>query len=257
MNDYPLISVITVTFNCAEILQETINSIVEQDYSNLEYIIIDGNSSDGTIDVINKNKTYISKLLIETDNGIYDAMNKGIDLASGEYVIFMNAGDSFYNRIVISTIFKNNTISIEKDIIFGDTKVFFDNYTRLVKGHYPNKLNPMSFNHQSVFVRSALLKNNKFDTKFKICSDKNQFAKFFSEKKVYLHIPIIIAKITAIGYSNSNRIKTSIETRLIYKLNGIPTYKIEFQIMKSFIITFIENLAGKKFIAFIRRLIIR
>lgn len=103
----PKITIVTVTFNAIGCLEKTINSIIEQNYSNLEYIIIDGGSIDGTIDIIHKYETKISCWISEPDHGIYDAMNKGIHLASGEWINFMNAGDQFASSDILYKIFNN------------------------------------------------------------------------------------------------------------------------------------------------------
>ena len=103
--DKPLISIITVVFNGEKYLEETIQSVINQTYSNVEYIIIDGGSSDGTLDIIKKYEERIDYWVSEKDKGIYDAMNKGIDVASGEWINFMNAGDGFYADDVLDKIF--------------------------------------------------------------------------------------------------------------------------------------------------------
>ncbi len=173
MSSLPKISIITIVFNDESNIEKTIQSVISQDYDNIEYIIIDGKSYDNTVKLIKKYDSQIFKWISEEDKGIYDAMNKGIDLSSGEYIIYMNSGDSFYNTSVISNIFIKNKLSHERDIVFGDTRAVFSDYSRVIKGKYPDNLNPMSFNHQSVFVKTALLKKNKFNTVYKICSDKN------------------------------------------------------------------------------------
>lgn len=98
------ISVITVVYNAAALLENTIKSVIGQDIDNLEYIVVDGGSKDGTVDVIRKYESYISKWISEPDKGIYDAMNKGIRLATGEWIIFMNAADTFCHSKVLSTV---------------------------------------------------------------------------------------------------------------------------------------------------------
>jgi glycosyltransferase involved in cell wall biosynthesis len=105
--DKPLISIITVVFNGEKFLEETIQSVINQTYDNVEYIIIDGGSTDGTVDIIKKYEDKIDYWVSERDKGIYDAMNKGIDLACGKWVNFMNASDVFYSNQVLKHIFVN------------------------------------------------------------------------------------------------------------------------------------------------------
>lgn len=119
-DNLPLISVVTVTFNAADILEETIRSVVNQTYPRVEYIIIDGGSTDNTLDIIKKYQDKISYSISEPDKGIYDAMNKGLRFVSGDWVNFMNAGDIFANNNVLSDIFVLGTIPDKKEFIYSD-----------------------------------------------------------------------------------------------------------------------------------------
>ena len=101
----PLFSIITITWNAHKTIEVTLNSVADQTYKNYEYIVIDGASDDGTIDILDKNRHLINILINEPDNGLYDAMNKGLNLATGEYVIFLNAGDTFYNNKTLENIY--------------------------------------------------------------------------------------------------------------------------------------------------------
>ena len=103
--EYPLITVVTVVFNGEATLEQTIQSVVNQTYDNVEYIIVDGGSKDRTLDIIKKYEDRIDYWQSEPDKGIYDAMNKGIELANGDWINFMNSGDSFYNECVIKNIY--------------------------------------------------------------------------------------------------------------------------------------------------------
>lgn len=105
MVEQPLISIITVTFNAEASIEQTILSVINQTFSNIEYIIVDGASKDGTIDIINKYRSKIDLFISEKDRGIYDAMNKGIDLSTGDWLLFMNSGDRLVNENVISDTF--------------------------------------------------------------------------------------------------------------------------------------------------------
>jgi glycosyltransferase involved in cell wall biosynthesis len=115
---YPQVSIITVTYNAEKYLEQTIKSIMEQDYPNIEYIIIDGASTDGTIDIIKKYEKYITRWISESDNGIYDAMNKGIKLTTGNWINFMNAGDGFSSENILSSIFYKN---YNFDVLYSDS----------------------------------------------------------------------------------------------------------------------------------------
>lgn len=103
----PLVSIVTVCYNAADMLSKTIESVSAQSYENIEYIIIDGASTDGTKQIIQNNIEHIDKFISEKDNGIYDAMNKGTANSSGEWIIFMNAGDTFYDRDTIKDLFSS------------------------------------------------------------------------------------------------------------------------------------------------------
>jgi glycosyltransferase involved in cell wall biosynthesis len=114
----PLISIVTVVYNGAEFLENTIKSVINQTYDNIEYIIIDGGSTDGTLNIIKKYEGQIDYWVSESDEGIYDAMNKGIDKATGEWINFMNAGDTFYNELTLEKVMDNK---YDCDLIYSDT----------------------------------------------------------------------------------------------------------------------------------------
>ena len=118
----PKISIITVTYNAKNVIQPTIGSVIDQTYSNIEYIIVDGSSTDGTVDIINKYREHVSKFISEPDKGIYDAMNKGLQAATGDFVWFMNAGDLIYNPDTLENVF-SSADGIHADVIYGQTMV--------------------------------------------------------------------------------------------------------------------------------------
>ena len=101
---HPKLSVITIVYNNVKDIERTMLSVLDQTYKNIEYIVIDGASTDGTKDLIYKYKSRLAQFISEPDNGIYDAMNKGLSLATGDYVLFMNSGDEIYAKIVASGI---------------------------------------------------------------------------------------------------------------------------------------------------------
>lgn len=114
----PKVSIITVVYNGEEFLEDTIRSVISQNYTNIEYIIIDGQSTDSTIEIINKYDKHIAKWISEPDKGIYDAMNKGIDIATGDWLNFLNAGDSFVSNDVLYKIFSSNLK--DESLLYGD-----------------------------------------------------------------------------------------------------------------------------------------
>lgn len=135
MSENPLITIITVSYNIVSRIEETILSVIHQDYSNVEYIVIDGGSTDGTVDVIKKYGNKIAHWLSEKDNGIYDAINKGIDLANGEWIGIMNCGDVYASNDVLSRLFANRD-NAGVDVIFGDSVEVSSYGKRYIKAHW-------------------------------------------------------------------------------------------------------------------------
>lgn len=212
------ISIVTVCYNAVEEIERTIQSVIHQTYSNIEYIIIDGGSTDGTLDIINKYVNDISYFVSEPDKGIYDAMNKGIKVATGEWINFMNAGDEFYNGNVLSEVFKN---AVQKsDIIFGDTLICGSHNIKYVEyaspfyEHLPLH-NNAGFNHQSTFVRTTLAKSNLFDRHYKLAADYNMIISLFRQHAVFQQIHLIIAIYSLEGKSDINRKAHIYETLMI------------------------------------------
>ena len=163
-------SVITVVYNDAEMLEKTIKCVIGQSYHNVEYIIVDGGSTDGTLEVIRKYEDYISKWISEKDDGIYDAMNKGVDLANGDWINFMNAGDVFSDSDTLVKVLKH--IRAGKDVVYGDRFYIQKGKKTLQKAKDINTIfQRMPFGHQSVFVRKDVIKKYKFNDTYKFAAD--------------------------------------------------------------------------------------
>ncbi len=158
----PKVSVITVVYNAVDLLERTIVNILEQTYPHIEYIIIDGGSSDGSTDIIKKYADQIDYWVSEPDNGLYDAMNKGIKAATGDWVWFINAGDLIYSKDTTSKMFDN--FGTDGEIYYGDTMLVDDDYNEigLRRLRPPQKLTWESFQkgmlvcHQSILVSRNL-----------------------------------------------------------------------------------------------------
>ncbi len=191
----PKISVVTVCYNAVETIEKTILSVLNQTYSNVEYIIIDGVSTDGTIDIINKYRDRIAYFVSEPDKGIYDAMNKGIKAATGDWINFMNAGDVFYKNSTIDEVFCGNAYSEEIKVLYGDVVIkagVQNEYVKHIKVSDESEI-AFSINHQSCFTKRDILFAIGFDTTYKIAADANSFFEIYRRGYSFEHIPIPIS----------------------------------------------------------------
>lgn len=161
--NYPIISVVTVSYNTVATIEQTILSVINQTYPNIEYIIIDGGSTDGTIEIIKKYENRIHFWISEPDNGIYDAMNKGIDKATGQWINFMNAGDCFHDNKVLESLFGENNYD-NCIAIYGNTNLVKNG---LFVGRFLN--NP--------FGKYVILFEQDRDFVIKVCSPKRVWLK--------------------------------------------------------------------------------
>lgn len=166
-----LITIITINYNNHVGLYQTIKSVVEQTYRNVEFVIIDGGSDDGSVDIIEQFKNHISYWVSEKDNGIYHAMNKGVSHAHGTYCIFMNSGDCFYNPEVLVNLVNSSS---SEDIIVG--KVSIDEYDHTISppprdGVTLYHLYSGAVPHQGSFIKTELLRKYPYDENLKISSD--------------------------------------------------------------------------------------
>lgn len=182
----PKISIITVVFNAKDYLENTIQNIVSLDYKNIEYIIIDGASSDGTVDIIKKYEQDISYWISEPDNGIYDAMNKGIQKATGDWVIFMNAGDSFYSSSIIDSFIKD----VKKDTqLYNGAINFIDEENKTITNRPPHGLEKVWITipcwHQASFIKTSLMKKYKYSLEYKIAGDHDFYLKCYVNNKKF------------------------------------------------------------------------
>ncbi|MBQ9206489.1 MAG: glycosyltransferase [Treponema sp.] len=194
----PLITVVTVVYNGAATLEQTILSVVNQTYDNVEYIIIDGASTDGTLGIIKKYEDKIDYWQSEPDKGIYDAMNKGIGLATGEWINFMNAGDEFFDSNTISGIFINK--KIPADVLYGSVVVAGN----IVK---PRKLRSIKYTlpfcHQSCFLKRCICPF--FKSEYRIIADYIMFLELFNQKVVFKNLDIPVSKFDENGISSNYR----------------------------------------------------
>lgn len=198
------VTVVTVTYNAAESLEKTILSVLQQNYSNVEYIIIDGGSTDGSVEIIKKYSDKIAYWVSEPDRGIYDAMNKGIRKATGEWINFMNAGDLFFHESTLSSVFSKQNHSLY-DILYSDVMCVYPGglYRSQETEDLSNLNKHMPFCHQTAFVRTNLLKENPFDTTFKIAADYKFFYHALQTGKKFYKLPCFHAIYSMDGISSS------------------------------------------------------
>lgn len=207
------VSIVMVTFNASNCVELTIQSVLNQIYSDYEYIVMDGGSTDGTIDILSRYKQKFTYLVSEPDNGIYDAMNKAIGRANGEWIIFMNAGDSFANNHVLSDVFSMS--HGETDVIYGDSVGLYSwGEVHLKARFFSERDINLPFCHQSTLVRTKWMKQYKFDLKYKVAADYNFFHRLFVEGKSFEYINIPIAKFEMGGFSSKRVLQTYQEVTL-------------------------------------------
>jgi glycosyltransferase involved in cell wall biosynthesis len=225
------ISIITVCFNSQDYISTTIDSVLSQSYPNVEYIIVDGNSTDGTLEIINSYGDKISKWISEPDSGIYDAMNKGIRMATGDIVGIVNSDDFFHRKdsleIVVEAFKENKVESVFADIIF----VKRDNPEKLVRYFSSANFSPwkMRFGfmpaHPTFFTfKTTYEKYGFYKTNFKIAADFELLLRFlFKYKITYKYIPVDLMKMRIGGVSTRSLNSTfiiNIENLKAFKMNG-------------------------------------
>lgn len=196
------LSVITINYNNRDGLRKTIESVVNQTCNNFEYIIIDGGSTDGSADVIKEYADKIDYWVSEPDKGCYHAMNKGVNVASGEYVIFINSGDYFYSDGIVDTFLQEKPI---EDVLCGDMFLSLG-----CVNYVPEKLTFRYFYegnlpHQACFIKTSLQKKYPYNENLKIVSDYEFFLRIlFLENGTYRKINHIISFFDFNGISNTN-----------------------------------------------------
>ena len=241
--NYPLISVITVSYNAVLTIEQTILSVINQTYLNIEYIIIDGGSTDGTVNVIKKYADKIAYWVSESDKGIYDAMNKGIAYSHGEYCNFINAGDKFCSSSILKQVMDFNHVA---DIIVGQDLHVNEHNKIVSRSVLPRRYNLLHFYittipHQSCFIRASLLKKYYYDTSLKIVSDWKFYLQsiVLGGHSVAAYNNVIVICNPRGASSDNNRIKEEREKVL---KDLLPAYIVnDYQCLSCLGEEFIEN----------------
>jgi glycosyltransferase involved in cell wall biosynthesis len=205
-NNSPLVSVITITYNSVMTLQQTIESVISQSYTNIEYIIIDGCSTDGSVGIIENYKDKLTYWISEKDNGIYDAMNKGLSKAKGDLISILNS-DDWYEPDAIEKVINACIFNRDVDVFHGLLR-FIDNKGNpdLITGHYESFLDRGMIEHPTCFIKSSLYqKVGKFNNMYKSAADYDWMLRAKAAGAQFFLIPQIITNFRRGGVSDSQK----------------------------------------------------
>ncbi len=253
-------TIITVCLNIASTIRRTCESIANQTYQNFEWIIVDGGSTDGTVKIIKDYAPRINLLISEPDKGIYNAMNKGIKLANGEYTNFMNGGDEFTAPNTLETVVKQGLTS---DIIYGDEYKIENEESSICKSWDIITKDILFYRygiaHQSVFTKTTILKKYLFNEKYIISADFDFFVKVFKKGYKFTKIPVIINKFYVDGISSKNRDLCSKEYKEIRRNHfKIKSYINEHDKIKNLLEFLYNSIRYPRYFAgWVKRLIIK
>lgn len=257
----PLISIITVTYNAGGFLEQTIQSVLKQTYANFEYIIIDGGSTDNTLDIIKQYENNIDFWCSEPDEGIYDAMNKGIALSSGELVGLINAGDSYLPDALISLVekyFPSNDLSV----YYGDIYRYYPDADIQIKvdASLEDLKYSMTISHQAMFVtKHTYIKHGLYPVNYKLSADYAYALSLLLAKADFKYLSATIAAFQTGGVSDTKLIQSRIESiRIHFNLNSGSKYYATARYIKEifryyFYKLFLVSLLGEKKAALWRR----
>lgn len=258
LDGFPLITVVTVVFNGETELEKTIESILGQSYKNVEYIIIDGASVDGTVNIIRRYQQSVDIWISEKDNGIYDAMNKAIDMASGEWINFMNAGDVFFNTTVLENIAPKLRQDRDVKIYYGDHTVNYGEFSVPKQaGDKSNLWKGSQFSHQSTFISTAFHKKNKYEVNNPITGDFAFFYKAWTSGAMLSNLEQMIATYSAGGLSDKQRFRsTASRFRVIRSLRKVGPKEYTFYaftFLNLVVVTIAKKLLPPKWISAVQR----
>ena len=215
------ITIITVCMNSVNTIEKTIRSVIEQEYSDLEYIVIDGGSTDGTLEVLRQYESYIDKWISEPDNGIYDAMNKGVGYCSGEWIYYLNANDRLFQNSTLEQVFSKK-YGEQVSCIYGNTwnvkekKLYFKRAYDIETIYYR-----VPFVHQAAFVRRGVMERYRFDMGYKVSADYDLFTRMYVNGEKYKKIDCDIALFDLSGISQNSTTEARNEREEIQIKNGL------------------------------------
>lgn len=216
---HPKFSIITVTYNAGKALEDTIQSVITQTYKNVEYIIVDGKSTDSTMDIVNRYREHIHTIVSEPDKGLYDAMNKGIDLATGDYLCFLNAGDELHEDDTLQLIV--HSLNGEKelpDVIYGETAIVDEegHFLRMRRLSTPEHLTWKSFQHGMLVCHQAFMPRRdlavKYNLKYRFSADFDWCIRIMKKSRILHNTHLTIIDYLNEGMTTRNH-KASLKER--------------------------------------------
>ena len=210
----PKLTVITIVYNNVRDIERTMLSVLSQTYGNVEYIIIDGKSTDGTIEVIRKYEHRLAKLVSEPDKGIYDAMNKGLAMATGDYILFMNSGDEIYEPETVARVFAT---SPDADIYYGETEMYNPQWQSLGQRRHQTPRHfswrsfkyGMSVSHQAIYIKRSI--SEPFDTHYQLSSDIDWIIRAAKKARKIVNTHLYVAKYMVGGMSKAKHRQSLLE----------------------------------------------
>lgn len=201
----PKVTVVTVVRNAVDALRKTAGSVLSQSYGNIEYIVVDGASDDGTPDYVRSLGDSVDVFISEPDRGIYDAMDKGVRAASGEWVIFMNAGDTFYATDTVARVFDGRDYD-GVGVVYGDVaKKNTEGELVVKKAGAPHNSHRMFFCHQSAFYRRGELLKEEFDIAHRMSADIHQVKRLYKKGVGFRQLDLAVSVFDTGGVSNVRR----------------------------------------------------
>ena len=233
----PILSVITIVYNNAGDIERTMLSVLEQTYQYVEYIVIDGFSDDGTPDIINRYQNRIAKFISEKDKGIYDAMNKGLTMATGDYVLFMNSGDEFFDKNTVAAVFGS---AVNADIYYGETEMISADGKSLGQRRHkaPAQFTWRSFkygmgvSHQAIYIKRELIE--PYDHRYQLSADIDWIIRAAKKAKKIVNVHRYVAKYLVGGMSKTKHSQSLMERFDIMKRH----YGLVPTILNHFVIAF-------------------
>ncbi|MCF8453417.1 MAG: glycosyltransferase [Pedobacter sp.] len=210
----PKLTVITIVYNNVRDIERTVLSVLNQTYPNIEYLVIDGASTDGTLEILKKYEGRLAKLISEKDKGIYDAMNKGLTLASGDYILFMNSGDELYASDTVENVFAS---APDADIYYGETEMYDEEWKSLGQRRHraPETFSwkdfkyGMSISHQAIYIRRSL--TEPYDPQYKLSADIDWIIKAAKKAGKIVNTRRYVAKYLVGGMSKKKHRQSLIE----------------------------------------------